>query len=97
MTTCRFTVPGRPVAKQRPRIGYPSGKDGKPDRTKPFLYQPADTVRYERVVGKLASAVFAEPLEGPLRATLRGQAVAKGQSEPADDPGQMRLFEEVGP
>jgi len=67
-----FTVPGRPVAKQRPRIGWPKGRDGRPDRSRrPFLYPPADTVAYERAVGLFCLRAFREPLTGPVKVTIR--------------------------
>lgn len=50
-----FTVPGRPVLKQRPRVG----KNGK-------IYTPKKSRDYEEQVAWAARPVFKEPYLGPV-------------------------------
>lgn len=50
-----FTVPGRPVPKQRPRVG----KNGN-------IYIPQKCRVYEKQVGMMARQVFPRPLTGPV-------------------------------
>ena len=49
-----FTIPGKPFAKQRPRLG------------KWGVHTPKETVSFERIVGQIASLHIKEPLTGPL-------------------------------
>lgn len=55
-----FTIPGKPFAKQRPR----ATRQGR-------VYTPNETVTFERTVGQIALQHFSEPLEGPVRITIR--------------------------
>lgn len=55
-----FTVPGRPVPKERPR----AGKNGN-------LYTPKATREYERAVGWAARQVFVNPYDGPIELTVK--------------------------
>lgn len=50
-----FTVPGRPVPKQRPRVG----KNGN-------IYTPGRCRCYERQVGIYAKQAFRQPFTGPV-------------------------------
>ncbi|MDI3298252.1 MAG: RusA family crossover junction endodeoxyribonuclease [Bacillota bacterium] len=55
----RFTVPGRPVAKARPRIAL--------GRRSARAYTPRETLEYERAVGWAAREAYrGEPVEGPV-------------------------------
>lgn len=60
----RFTVPGRPQPKQRPRLGLRGRRA--------YTYTPAETVAYEQLVGWMArsQAGSALPLDGPLAVRL---------------------------
>mgnify|MGYP003291506180 CR=1 FL=1 len=58
--TFKFTVPGKPRPKGRPRFTY----SGKP-------YTPRETVEYEKSVRKAYEECGGEVLEGPLSATIR--------------------------
>ncbi|RJQ07575.1 MAG: RusA family crossover junction endodeoxyribonuclease [Bacillota bacterium] len=60
MTT--FTVPGRPVPKKRPRLGY-GGR-------RAYVYTPRETLAYEEAVGWAARPHFPKPLEGPVSVKL---------------------------
>ena len=55
-----FTVPGRPVPKQRPR----AGNNGN-------LYTPKATRNYEKAVGWAAKQVFINPYDGPIELILK--------------------------
>lgn len=59
MTT--FEIPGKPFAKQRPRFNSRSRRS----------YTPQATVSFENTVRQYASDNFAEPIEGPVRVTVR--------------------------
>jgi len=50
-----FTVPGRPVPKQRPR----KGKNGN-------IYTPKKSRHYEKTVGRAGRQVFKNPYDGPV-------------------------------
>lgn len=50
-----FTVPGRPVPKQRPR----AGRNGR-------IYTPKKSREYEKAVARAARPVFKEPYRGPV-------------------------------
>ena len=64
MTSVRFTVPGKPVAKQRPKFS----RAGAFVRT----YTPEKTVNYESLVRLAASDAMngARPMEGPVLLTV---------------------------
>ena len=55
-----FTIPGRPVPKQRPR----AGKNGN-------LYTPKATREYEKAVGWAAKRVFVNPYDGPVELVIK--------------------------
>ncbi|MGR3493109.1 MAG: RusA family crossover junction endodeoxyribonuclease [Shimia sp.] len=59
MERLALTIPGKPFAKQRPRLT----RHG-------HAYTPAQTVSFERTVGLLASQQISEPMAGPLRITI---------------------------
>lgn len=61
-----FTVPGRPVPKQRPR----AGNNGK-------LYTPKPTREYEKAVGWAAKQVFVNPYDGPIELILKIYLMAR--------------------
>lgn len=61
-----FTIPGRPVPKQRPR----AGKNGN-------LYTPKATREYERAVGWAARQVFVNPYDGPIELILKVYLMAR--------------------
>ncbi|KAF1084944.1 Endodeoxyribonuclease RusA [Sporotomaculum syntrophicum] len=50
-----FVIPGRPVPKQRPRLG----KQGQ-------IYTPKETKAYEQTVGRAGRQVFKKPYNGPV-------------------------------
>lgn len=54
----RFTVLGKPVAKQRPKFG------------KGRVYTPGLTKQYEEAVGWAARGVIKEPFAGPVSVTI---------------------------
>ena len=58
-----FTVPGKPVGKQRPRFS----RQGTAVRT----YTPRQTAEYERLVRVSYIAAGGEKLEGAIGATIR--------------------------
>lgn len=60
----RFTVPGIPVAKGRPRLGSRGGR--------PCAFTPAKTVAYEGLVAMAGQQAMAgrEPLSGPLSLSI---------------------------
>ncbi len=55
-----FTIPGRPVPKQRPRMG----KKGN-------IYTPKKCREYESAVGWTARKVFKNPYDGPVSLQVR--------------------------
>lgn len=57
--TVTFTIPGKPFGKQRPR----ATRMGR-------IYTPAETVRFEQVVGQIGIEHFPAPLTGPVRLTV---------------------------
>lgn len=59
-----FTVPGKPVGKQRPRFS----RQGTAVRT----YTPRKTAEYENLVRISYRAVSKEKLKGAISATIRG-------------------------
>jgi len=50
-----FVIPGRPVPKQRPRLG----KQGQ-------IYTPRETKAYEQTVSRVGRQVFKNPYDGPV-------------------------------
>ncbi|MDO7788803.1 RusA family crossover junction endodeoxyribonuclease [Desulforamulus aquiferis] len=50
-----FSIPGRPVPKQRPRVG----KNGS-------IYTPKNCKEYEKKVAEVAYTVFRRPYAGPV-------------------------------
>lgn len=60
MAVVTFTIPGKPFAKQRPR----ATRQGR-------VYTPKETVSFERVVGQIATQHFPEPIQGPVRLTVK--------------------------
>jgi Holliday junction resolvase RusA-like endonuclease len=67
MTVASFTVPGRPVPKQRPRLG----RNGN-------IYTPKNCREYEKAVGWAARQLFKNPLEGPVELHVRLYLNSKG-------------------
>ncbi|MEL7299351.1 MAG: RusA family crossover junction endodeoxyribonuclease [Pseudomonadota bacterium] len=57
--TVRFEIPGKPFAKQRPRMT----RQGR-------AYTPKATVSFESVVRQLAALHFSEPLRGPVHVSV---------------------------
>ena len=55
----RFEIPGKPFAKQRPRMT----RQGR-------TYTPEATVSFERTVQVIAAEHFKQPLVGPVRITI---------------------------
>ncbi len=55
-----MTIPGRPVPKQRPRVG----RNGN-------IYTPKKCRDYEKEVARLAREVFKKPYEGPVSLQVR--------------------------
>jgi len=66
-----FIVPGRPVPKKRPRLGY---------RGRRVYYTPEETKAYEQHVGWVARPKFERPFEGPVIVRLRFFVAAKGRA-----------------
>ncbi len=64
MTLLRFTIPGTPVAKGRPRVTTRGGR--------PATYTPARTVAYEGLVALAGQDAMAgqAPFAGPLRVEI---------------------------
>ena len=62
MTAITFTIPGKPFAKQRPRVSAFGGKAR--------AYTPKETVSFERTVGQTALPHFTAPVSGPVRLTI---------------------------
>ncbi len=60
--TIRITVPGRPVPKGRPRLGFRGRKA--------FVYTPQATRDYEQLVGWTAKAAGCRPVDGPVAVVL---------------------------
>jgi Holliday junction resolvase RusA-like endonuclease len=65
--TVAFTVPGRPVPKQRPRLG----RNGN-------IYTPKNCREYEKTVGWVARRLFKSPLDGPVELHVRLYLNSKG-------------------
>ena len=62
MTVYSITIPGRPVPKGRPRLGYRGQKA--------YVYTPPKTREYERLVGWVAKSAGCRPVEGPVSVAL---------------------------
>jgi len=62
MSEIKITIPGRPVPKGRPRIGY-SGR-------KVYLYTPPETEKYERDVASVGKLVCGSPAGGPVEVEI---------------------------
>ena len=62
-----FSVPGRPVPKQRPRLG----RNGN-------IYTPKNCREYEKTVGWAAKRLFKYPIEGPVELQVRLYLNSKG-------------------
>ena len=58
----RLVIPGRPVPKQRPRLGI-RGRSA-------YVYTPAETVAYEQMVRAVAMTVCRAPYAGPVELRL---------------------------
>lgn len=56
-----FEIPGKPFAKQRPRFSRANGR----------AFTPKETVSFERTVGMLAAQHFPQPIDGPVKITIR--------------------------
>jgi len=55
----RFEIPGRPMPKQRPRVGRYGN-----------IYTPPQTKEYENLVGWVAKSAGCRPVEGPVSVAL---------------------------
>jgi len=55
----RFEIPGRPMPKQRPRVGRYGN-----------IYTPPQTKEYEKLVGWVAKCNGCKPLNGPIAVKL---------------------------
>lgn len=53
-----FTIPCKPVAKARPRMG------------RSRVYTPAKTADFERAVALIGKPYFSQPLEGPIKLSI---------------------------
>lgn len=77
MTCYRFTIPGRPVPKGRPRLGL-RGRQA-------YVYTPPETKEYEKLVGWVAKAHGCKPVRCPVEVEiwvyLRGKADADNLSK----------------
>lgn len=62
MTTYRFTVPGEPVAKARPRAAMVGGKAR--------IYTPQKTVRFEERVLLHAKQAGVKKIDGPIQVRI---------------------------
>lgn len=58
----KIIIPGRPVPKARPRLGY-RGRTA-------YVYTPPETREYEKIVAFVASAVCRQPLTGDVQADI---------------------------
>ena len=58
----KLTIPGRPVPKDRPRLGLRGRKA--------YVYTPAKTKEYEKLVGWVAKSAGCRPVEGPVSVAL---------------------------
>lgn len=58
MNEVKITIPGRPIPKGRPRIGY-SGR-------KVYLYTPSETEKYEKDIATIGKLVCGHPVTGPV-------------------------------
>ena len=65
----RFEIPGRPIPKGRPRLGYRGQKA--------YVYTPPETREYERLVGWVAKSAGCRPVEGPVSVSLNVYARGK--------------------
>lgn len=54
-----FTIPGKPFAKKRHRVGTVGGKAR--------AFNPQENVSFERQVAEIARPLFPAPIEGPVR------------------------------
>ncbi|WP_434627601.1 RusA family crossover junction endodeoxyribonuclease [Chromobacterium sp. CV08] len=65
MNPIRFTVPGAPVGKGRPKVSTRGGKFAR-------MYTPEKTASYENLIALAAQAAMAgrEPLTGPADVTI---------------------------
>jgi len=62
MSKVKITIPGRPVPKDRPRIGY-NGR-------KVFLYTPPETEKYEKNVATIGRLACKNPASGPVEVEI---------------------------
>ena len=62
-----FTIPGRPVPKQRPR----TGRNGR-------IYTPKKSRSYEETVGWAGKQVFKNPYDGPVQLQVNVYLSAPG-------------------
>lgn len=58
----KITIPGKPVPKERPRLGTRGRKA--------FIYTPPATKEYEKAVGWEAKAQGCQPMDGPVKVSL---------------------------
>jgi len=62
VNSVKIIVPGRPVPKGRPRLGYRGRKA--------YVYTPPETREYERLVGWVAKSAGCRPVDGPVSVSL---------------------------
>lgn len=60
--TVTFTIPGKPFAKQRHRVGSFGGRAR--------AFNTKDNERFESVIRTIAAPLFALPMDGPIRLTV---------------------------
>ena len=69
----RFEIPGRPMPKQRPRVGRYGN-----------IYTPRETKAYEELVGTVARKHCKEPLVGDIKGILRKHCTNPGSDSEID-------------
>ena len=91
MNEVKITIPGRPVPKGRPRIGY-RGRSV-------ILYTPPETENYEKGVARAAKESCLSPATGPVEMEIalyfnpQAKVYTRGGEAPHRNPagpGQLR-------
>ena len=68
----RFEIPGRPMPKQRPRVGRYGN-----------IYTPRETKEYEKLVRWVAKCAGCKPLKGPI--AVKPHLFLRGRSGDVDN------------